>query len=144
MASEPILTAHFVNLSHQPVSLCVSSIVVRQRLCKKSSGGNEYTKEKKNCLTRRFLYDPCSIKEESVPLFLYPPLVARQWLGKHIPATTKNCWRCRFLCGPCRIKGKQAIRPSQNFLFKYAFFLMSESALNISFRRLIKVLYSMA
>jgi hypothetical protein len=35
---------------------------------------------------------------------LCPPIVARQRLGKHVPAATKNCRR-RFLCGPCRIRG---------------------------------------
>jgi hypothetical protein len=29
--------------------------------------------------------------------------VARQFLGKHVPAATKNCWRRHFLCGPCRV-----------------------------------------
>jgi hypothetical protein len=28
---------------------------------------------------------------------VYPPVVARQWLSKHIPVTTKNCWRHSFL-----------------------------------------------
>jgi hypothetical protein len=34
------------------------------------------------------------------------PFVARQQLGKDIPAARKNCWRRRFLCGPGRIKEK--------------------------------------
>jgi hypothetical protein len=36
-----------------------------------------------------------------------PPIVARQRLGKHIPATTNkgnNRWKCHVLCGPRRIK----------------------------------------
>jgi hypothetical protein len=37
---------------------------------------------------------------------VYNPIVARQLLGKHVPATTKNGWRRRFLCGTCRVKGK--------------------------------------
>jgi hypothetical protein len=37
---------------------------------------------------------------------VYPPIVARQRLGKHVPTATKNCWGRRFLCGPCRIKCK--------------------------------------
>jgi hypothetical protein len=48
---------------------------------------------------------------------VYPFIVARQRLGKIIPAVRKNCWSCRFLCGPCRIKRNQAISSSQNFLF---------------------------
>jgi hypothetical protein len=57
-----------------------------------------------------------------VCLYVYPPIVARQRLGKNPPivtkqrlgrnvtavtnthATIKNCWTWRFQCGPCRIK----------------------------------------
>jgi hypothetical protein len=46
------------------------------------------------------------------------PIVSRQRLGKHVPATRKNCWRRHFPCGPCRIKGKLSISSSQNFLFQ--------------------------
>jgi hypothetical protein len=34
MALEPITTAYFINLSHQSVSVCISSIIARQRLGK--------------------------------------------------------------------------------------------------------------
>jgi hypothetical protein len=27
---------------------------------------------------------------------VYPPIVARQWFGKHVPAATKNLWRRFF------------------------------------------------
>jgi hypothetical protein len=30
---------------------------------------------------------------------MYLPTVARQRLGKHVPAATKNCWRRHFLWG---------------------------------------------
>jgi hypothetical protein len=33
---------------------------------------------------------------------MYPPIVAKQWLGKHVLAAKNNCWRRLFLCGPCR------------------------------------------
>jgi hypothetical protein len=36
---------------------------------------------------------------------VYPLIVARQLLGKYVPASTKNYWRRRFLRGPCLIKG---------------------------------------
>jgi hypothetical protein len=35
-----------------------------------------------------------------------PTVVARQRLGKQVPAAKKDCWRRRFLCGPCCITGK--------------------------------------
>jgi hypothetical protein len=41
-----------------------------------------------------------------VGLSVYVSIVARQRLGKHVPAATKNCWRCIFLYGPSRIEGK--------------------------------------
>jgi hypothetical protein len=42
---------------------------------------------------------------ESVGLSEYPPFVAGQRLGKHVPAATKN-WRRHVLCVPCCSKGK--------------------------------------
>jgi hypothetical protein len=50
-----------------------------------------------------------------VVLTVYPRIVARQRLGKHVPAAMKNCWRRRFLCNPYRMKGKRAINSSQNY-----------------------------
>jgi hypothetical protein len=47
---------------------------------------------------------------------LCPSVVARQQLGKHVPAVTKNCWRHRFLYGPCRIKWTCSIGSYQKFL----------------------------
>jgi hypothetical protein len=48
----------------------------------------------------------CSSIIFSTSLSVYPPIVARQRLGKHVPASTKNCRRRRFLCGPFHIKWK--------------------------------------
>jgi hypothetical protein len=50
-----------------------------------------------------------------VGLSVYRPIVARQWLGKHVLATKKNCWTHRFLYVPCSIEGKYATSSSQNF-----------------------------
>jgi hypothetical protein len=41
---------------------------------------------------------------QSVCLYVYLRITARQRLCKDIPATTKNCWRRRFICGPWRVK----------------------------------------
>jgi hypothetical protein len=49
---------------------------------------------------------------------VYPPIVARQRLGKSPLIVAME--RLRFPCGPCRIKGKQAISPWQNFLFAFS------------------------
>jgi hypothetical protein len=49
---------------------------------------------------------------QSVRLYVYPPVVARKWLGKNVIAANehmqqlRNCWVRRFLYGPCRVKGK--------------------------------------
>jgi hypothetical protein len=75
---------------------------------------------KKNHWTRRILCGPCCIKGESMGLSLYPPIVARQWLCKHVPAATKNCWKRRFLCGPCRIKeGRRLVLPRTSCCFDF-------------------------
>jgi hypothetical protein len=42
---------------------------------------------------------------QSMCQYVYPHIVARQRLCKHVPAATNNCWRC-LLCVPCRVKEK--------------------------------------
>jgi hypothetical protein len=42
----------------------------------------------------------------------FPPIVAKQRPGKHIPAARKDCWRRRFLGRPRRIKRNQDIGSS--------------------------------
>jgi hypothetical protein len=54
-------------------------------------------------------------------VFVYPLIVARQRLSKHVHAATRNCWRRRLLCGPCRIKGKYVINTFQNFFLSFLF-----------------------
>jgi hypothetical protein len=50
--------------------------------------------------------------DQSVCLYVYPPIITRQCLGKMLPRQQihmqkqKNCWRCHFLCGSCCVKGK--------------------------------------
>jgi hypothetical protein len=43
-----------------------------------------------------------------VGLSAYFPIIARQRLGKDVPAAMKICWINRFQCRPCRVK---EIRP---------------------------------
>jgi hypothetical protein len=116
MAPEPLSTAYFINPSHQ--SLCLYAYPHLSLLGNSSVDTfhvNEYTQQYKNYWRHNFVYSPCCIKGESV----YPLIIARQWLGKHIPAAMNNCWRHSFLRSPCRIKGKQGFSSSQNFLFVY-------------------------
>jgi hypothetical protein len=40
---------------------------------------------------------------------MYPLIVARQRLSKHVPSAIKNCWRYCFLYGSCRIKVKRPL-----------------------------------
>jgi hypothetical protein len=58
-----------------------------------------------------------NLSHESVFLYAYPPVIARQRHGKHVPVAKKNCWKPHFLCCECRTKGKQAIHSSKNFMF---------------------------
>jgi hypothetical protein len=58
---------------------------------------------------------------ESLCLYVYPPIVASQLLGKNITvatnaqATIEEWLNALFLCGPRHIKEKQAISSSRNF-----------------------------
>jgi hypothetical protein len=52
---------------------------------------------------------------------VYPLIVARQRLGKHVPAANKNCWRHCFLCHLYPIKGRLVISSYQNFLLPIPF-----------------------
>jgi hypothetical protein len=78
------------------MSVCVSPhISPRQRLGRHVPMA---TNTCNNIRRRRFLYGSCRIKREPVGLSVYPAIVARQWLGKHVLAAKKNCWRRRILC----------------------------------------------
>jgi hypothetical protein len=114
---ESISTAYFINPSHHSVSMCIPISLLGNGSV--NTFPLQQIHDTKNCWTHPFLCGPCLIKIESLGLLVYLPIVARQWLGKGVPAATKNFWRHRFLYGPCRIKGKYAISSSQNFLIAY-------------------------
>jgi hypothetical protein len=59
-------------------------------------------------------------------LSMYPPIVARQWLSKYVPAAM-SCWRCHFLYGLC-VVSEESSSSYQNFLF------LSLSSIDISIR----------
>jgi hypothetical protein len=57
---------------------------------------------------------------QSMCLYVYSPIVARQWLGKLLKRQRthtwkNNFWRCWFLYGPCHIKRQLTIISSQNY-----------------------------
>jgi hypothetical protein len=73
MAPEPILTAYFINPSHQSVSVCVlDSIVATQRLGEKHPRCNEYTQQKN---WTSFLCGPCRLKAELVNVCIPLPFL---------------------------------------------------------------------
>jgi hypothetical protein len=79
-------------LRNGPVK-CILPFIARQRR------GKHFAAAKNICKNKELL-DACVYESA------YSLIVARQQLGKDLPAATKNYWRRRFLCGPCRIKGK--------------------------------------
>jgi hypothetical protein len=104
MAPEPISAAYFIDPFHQSVYMCISILLLDNGSVKSLPRKRIQMQQEQNCSKRRFLCGTCSIKGESVGLSVYPPIVARQRLGKLIPAAMKNCWRRHFLCDPRRIK----------------------------------------
>jgi hypothetical protein len=99
MALEPLSMTYFINFSHQ--SVCLYVYVARQRF------GKNVTTEKIQDNNRRIVgrvvfYAVRVVSKES--LIVYHLILARQRLGKHVPAATRNCWSRRFLCGIRRIK----------------------------------------
>lgn len=56
-------------------------------------------------LEASFLCGPWYVRVESVVLYVYLPVIARQWFCKRVLGATKNCWRCHILFGPCCIIG---------------------------------------
>jgi hypothetical protein len=82
-----------------------------------------------NCWTCHFMCGSCLNNGESVSLPVYPPVVARQRLGKHVPSATNTCnsgtagrvilcavrvlsmeslWVC--LCIPLSLLGKNSVK----------------------------------
>jgi hypothetical protein len=61
---------------------------------------------------------------QSVCLYVYPPIVARQRLGKHVPAELRIVWHVVLYGVRVVTKEKQAIISSQNvFLFNCGLFI---------------------
>jgi hypothetical protein len=83
-----------------PISLCVCLCIPLLLLLTNGSVNTFLRqliqKQQKNSLTVRFLCSPCLIKGESVSLSVYPPIVDRQRLDKHVPAATKNYYQRLF------------------------------------------------
>jgi hypothetical protein len=90
-------------------SLCVSMFILLSLLGKRSV--NTFPQQwipatKEELLDAPFLCGPHIIKGESLDRALYPPIVARQRIGKHFLVATKKWLKNPFLCGPCRIRRK--------------------------------------
>jgi hypothetical protein len=68
----------------------------------------------------------CEMTPESRNIGAKERAVARQQIGKHVPAATntqeatEELFDACFLCGLCRINGKHTISSSQNFMLLYA------------------------
>jgi hypothetical protein len=111
VAPEPISKAHFINPYHKPVSVCVFPLSLLG-----NGSVNTFPRQRIHVTIANLLDASFSIRSVlyQMSLSVYPPTVARQRLGKFVPAATKNCWRRYFLCGPCCITGKYAISSSPN------------------------------
>jgi hypothetical protein len=70
MAAEPISTAYFINSSHQPVSVCVSRILLGNGSAKKRNGGNEYTRNNRRIVGRVVFSAVHVVSKESRRLIL--------------------------------------------------------------------------
>jgi hypothetical protein len=132
MATELVSTAYFINSS---TSVCVSlgvSLISLQG----NGSAESLTWPRTHATIEELLKASFSLrsmsyqKEESVGLSVYPPIVARQRLEKHVPVATKNRRR-HFPCAPCYIKGKWAISSYQKFFFnvdirlRYCYIILS-------------------
>lgn len=100
-----ISAAYFTNPSRQSVCICVPPIVARQKLGRHVSVATDTRNNRRNIGDVVFCC-PCQTEGESVGLSVYPLMVTRQRLSKHILATTKYWWKRRFLSGACCIKRK--------------------------------------
>jgi hypothetical protein len=125
MAHEPLSTAYFINPFHQ--SAC---LYVYHRVLLLGNGSVDMFPWQRIHASTEELWE-ASFSIESLSYHrtacgsVYLLIVAMQWLGKHVPATTKTCWRRCFLCGPFRDKGKWAIISSQK-----SFLVLSTTFIN--------------
>jgi hypothetical protein len=76
MTPEPISTAYFINPSHPRVSVCVPSIVARQRLGKHVSVETT-TRNNRRIVERVIFYAIRVLSKESLWVCLCPLIVAR-------------------------------------------------------------------
>jgi hypothetical protein len=85
MASEPFLVAYFINPSDQCPYVYLP-IVARQRLVKPLPAV-KYAHNNRGIIGRVVFYAVCVLSTESLWVCLcIPPIIARQRLGKHVPA----------------------------------------------------------
>jgi hypothetical protein len=115
---------HFSGILHKSllpvcVSACVSPhpIVARQLFCRHVYAATNTRNNRINVGRVVFYYEVRVVLKESVSLYVYSPIVARQRLGKYVPAAPKNYWRRNFIWYPCCIKEKYGISAFYNFLF---------------------------
>jgi hypothetical protein len=101
--------------------VCMSChLIPFQRVTYKSLPCQIHVTTDDQSVSKSWIRAPCGSRDriqpshESAGLSLYPPIVARQRLGKHVSAATKNCWRRRFLCGLCS---------PQNFSFYFHLYM---------------------
>jgi hypothetical protein len=97
LVPEPISTAYFINPFYQFVCLCLSPLIVARHWLKVTFPWKQIRAIIEELLEASFSIRSTYIKEASVSMSVYPPIVARQWLGKCLPAAKKNCLGCRFV-----------------------------------------------
>jgi hypothetical protein len=108
IASAPISTTYLLNSSYQPVSV---RVYVFPLSLLGNGSLNTFPLQRIHTTVEEFLdasfcMRSVSFRRVSVGMYVYPLIVARQRLSKHVPTTMKNCCRRCFLCSACRIKGK--------------------------------------
>jgi hypothetical protein len=95
------------------VVFCAVRFVSKEGLCVSPYCCKGVVRQTRSCGNKELLDASCSVRSVSYRrrVCVYPPIVAGEWLCKHVLAATKNCWTRRFLCGPFRIEGGSVCIP---------------------------------
>jgi hypothetical protein len=111
--------SYFIKPSHQPV--CLSSLSLLGNGSIKTLPLQRMYAAIEEFVDLFLIRSVSYQRRETVRLYAYPLVVARQRLAKHVPPHSENIWRRQFICCLCMYV---YMKISKLFVFPFFFFFL--------------------